>query len=362
MGKALRSSGHNMEIKHLDDGLPPLDEVEPVPVPVPVDTLPSLKEFTDDVAIVQVMEARAMLSLDVSSLPGWFSPQLQFLLGPIPPLDITVVAARPGCGKTSFMLAQARDMVMHGQRVIFVGTEMPGWRLRVQVAALECQLPTKLVIQNRWGELPLGSKERVLARLDAFDKDTGGRWLFTPEDSVDLDTLMEYVAVAGESKATLFVDHLHNISWGGGKSGLTESMSTGMHRLKDLAKEADVRLFLAAQLSRAGVHDVLADYMVPDQGRIKQSGTIEEVAHTVILMHRALKQDATEVDQALVRRGQKRMYEIVEHGTSVVTIGKDRLGGNARDAEVRLYIENGELFDSPEARRRIYGPSEWNST
>jgi replicative DNA helicase len=320
---------------------------------------PTFEEHVENVGVVQVEEARAMLSLDVDTLPRWFSRQLHTILGPIPPLDITVVAARPGCGKTTLMLAQARHMVLQGHRIIFVGTEMPGWRLRVQVAAQECQLSTKLVIQNRWAELPVGSKERILKRVEAFDKETAGRWFFTPEDSIDHNRLLEYVQQAGESKATLFVDHLHNIDWGARAGDATGAMSTGIHRLKDVAKEHDVRLFLAAQLRRTGTYDVLADYMVPDQSGIKQSGSVEEVAHTVVLLHRALKAGATDIDLALVRRGQKRMEDVVEHGTSVATVGKDRLGGSARDAEARLYVENGEMFDSPEARQTTYGSMAW---
>lgn len=316
------------------------------------------KELAQDHAVVQLIEAGDMLSLDTASLPRWFSHQLHTVLGPIPPMDITVVAARPGCGKTSLMLTQARSMSRAGHSIIFVGTEMPGWRLRIQLAAQECRLPVKLVIQNRWDELPEGSRLRVMDALYAFDKETSGRWLFTPEDVVSHTTLSEYVKLAGESKATLFVDHLHNISWGGRAGGLTEAMTDGMHALKDEAKAAGIRLFLAAQLGRSGGHDVLADYMVPDQGCIKQCGTIEEVAHTIVLLHRALKPGATEIEQALVRRGQKPMSDIVERGTSVATVGKDRLGGSARDTEVRLYVENGQLFDSPEERRAVY-PVEW---
>ena len=132
---------------------------------------PTLEEISKQ----QRSEAVAMLSLDRTSLPTWFSGQLRFLLGPIPPLDITVVAARPGCGKTTFLLSQARHMVAAGQRVLFVGTESPGWNLRVQLAAQECKLPVDYVVQNRWDELPAGAKERVIERLDAFDRETAGR-------------------------------------------------------------------------------------------------------------------------------------------------------------------------------------------
>jgi replicative DNA helicase len=315
---------------------------------------PTLEEISKQ----QRSEAVAMLSLDRTSLPTWFSGQLRFLLGPIPPLDITVVAARPGCGKTTFLLSQARHMVAAGQRVLFVGTESPGWNLRVQLAAQECKLPVDYVVQNRWDELPAGAKERVIERLDAFDRETAGRWFFAPEDTIDHVRLLEYVVQAGESGASVFVDHLHEIDWGGGTGEMTGAMSDGVRRLKEVAKSHRVRLFLAAQLRRTGVSDVLADYMRPDQGAIKQSGTIEEVAHTVILMHRALKPDATEGDLALVRRGQKQMEDIVEYGTSIASIGKCRRVGSARDKEARLYVGNGELYDSHEARK-VSEPVEW---
>jgi replicative DNA helicase len=320
--------------------------------------IPTFREHMEDVDIVQTDEAYALLEGDSSDFPTWFSPALSAILGPVPHADVSIVAARPGCGKTTFMLNQAKHMVEQGHRVIYLGTEMSGARLRVQLAAQACGLPVEMVVQKRWKELPPGSKERVLKWLSAFKETTGGRWFFAGQDSVSHLDIEAYIADARDTQASVFVDHLHEVDWGGMGSDLTGAMTFGIRRLKDVAKAHNVRLFLAAQLRRTGTYDVLADYMVPDQSGIKQSGATEEVAHTILLLHRALRQDATEGDLALVRRGQKRLSEVIEEGTAVLSVGKSRLVGSARGKEARLYMGNGEMYDSPEARRLSY--VEWN--
>lgn len=312
-------------------------------------------EHAKDVSHLQREEAKKMLRLDASALPTWCSRNIGNYLGPITPGEIVIIGARPGCGKTSLMMWQAKHMAMAGQRVIFAGTEMPGWKLRVMLGAQACKLSVSKAIQNRWEEMPIGARDRVEEAMDAFDKHTTGLLYFTPEDRMTHTRLLEYVRTAGEEKATLFVDHLLEVDWGARGGELTGAMSEGLQLMKDEAKKHNVRLIMAAQLKRPGTYDVLGNYLVPDQSAIKQCGTIEEIAHTILLMHRALKEGLTDGDLRMVRQGQRRLSDVKEKDTSVVTIAKSRLVGHVQGEETRLYVCNSELFDTPEERNKTYG-------
>jgi replicative DNA helicase len=302
-----------------------------------------------------------ILSQDAEKMPRWFSGRLNHLLGRIPRGDVTVVGARPGGGKTTFLLAQARHMVLHqNQKIAYCSTEISGGTLWTKLAALDCGLDVPLVIQNRWSELPPGARERVLASARTFRDACGGKWVFTPQERTRVADLKYWIArVETSGGSALFVDHLHEIDWGPGDN-LTHAMSRALHELKDHAKQSGVRLFLAAQLKR-GMHDALEDYRIPPQSAIKQCGTSEEIAHTIVMLHRALNPRASDGEIALVMRGQGDMSAVVEKGTMVAHVAKSRLVGAARDAQVKLYIGNDEIFDSPEAREASYGSNPYRS-
>lgn len=312
-----------------------------------------------EIANRHFLEADAILNTDVSVLPRWFAKKLDSKLGPITAGETIIVGARPGCGKTTFMLQQARDMVeRQGRKVVYIGTEMSPGRLILQMAAGDLSYSVPLVIQGRWSELEEGAKDRVRARI-AHYRDMGDRLLFTPEPVTTHLTLTYWIGWAeAHGFDAMFVDHLHEIDWGAAGDNLTAAMTSGLRDLKDQAKATGVRLVCAAQLKR-GANDVIEDYMVPPQSAIKQSGAAEEVASTVLMIHRALRPDATEGDIQMVRRGQKSIHEVSEPGTMSLHIAKSRLVGMARDEEIKLFIANGRIFDTPEERAAVYGPIKW---
>lgn len=304
-------------------------------------------------------ELEHILSIDSSGDPRWFSEQLADLLGPIERGTVTIVGARPGCGKTTFLTALTRHLVLvQGKRVVYAGMEMSPARLQVQMAAQDMDYDPALVVQRRWQDLPPNAKQKVLDRARFYRDELSDKWVFVPDERLTPARLIEWIRTAKtEGFDVVVVDHIHEMDWGSVEN-LTSAMSEGLRRVKDVAKETGVRLILAAQLKR-GIHDVLEDYMVPPQSAIKQSGAAEEVASLIIMLHRALKRDVSEGDLQLVRRGQRSVSEVAEAGTMAVFIAKSRLVGDVRDHEIRLYIGKGQLFDSTAERDGLNAKPGW---
>lgn len=141
------------------------------------------------------------------------------------------------------------------------------------------------------------------------------------------------------------LDHLHRMNWGGKATDQTAHMAEGIVRLKGIAKERDIRLLCAAQLTRASGQDILEDYMPPSLSSIKQTGATEQEADSVLFLHRTLKPGLTEGDRRMVQQGLLPVADVADNGTMSVRIGKLRLDGDVRDHTVHLYVAGGRLFN-----------------
>ncbi len=314
--------------------------------PLPDDWRPPRLVDLRAIAQEQSDEAYELLSHDYSKEPTWFSQRLTDVVGPVMH-GLTLVCARPGGGKTTVMLNQTAHMLEQGAGLIYCGTEMRPARLKVMLACHTLSLDFAAVIRNQWDQLPPDARERVLLEVGKLETDHSERVVFVPDDRIDLKTVRDWADIAKAREIdTIVIDHLHRMSWGSDPTQLTAHMTEGLRQLSSLAKDEGLRLLCAAQLRR-GQHDPLEDFMVPSQSSIKSSGAAEEEADLVLMLHRALRTDATEGDLTLVRRGQRAIRDVEEVGTLAVHVAKSRLAGDIRDTEVRLYVAKGKLFDHP---------------
>lgn len=302
------------------------------------------------IAADQTAEAVALLSVDFDHEPHWFNSKLGDMLGPILAGDFVIVAARPSNGKTTFMLNQTVGFLKQGLAVVYIGTEMKPARLKVLLACSELGYDPALALQGKWQHLPTNARSNLIDKVTEYEESLANKLVCVPNDRPSLADVAEWVGKAADmGAAVVMIDHLHRMNWGD-PSRLTELMTEGLRRMKSLAINFNLRILAAAQLKRGNQYDPLADYMVPPPDAIKQSGAAEEEADTVIMLHRALKHDATEGDMQLVRRGQLPVQSVIEDGAMALHISKSRLVGDARDHEVRLYVGKGRLFETPQAR------------
>ena len=194
--------------------------------------------------------------------------------------QMIVIAARPGVGKSTLALDIARSASIHHQMTtVFFSLEMSRTELAMRVLSAE-------------GKISMG-------RLKKGDLDTEG-WtnLATLQGRIDsaplfIDdspnmTLMEIRAKCRRLKQRndlklVVLDYLQLMSSGKKVESRQQEVSEFSRSLKLLAKELDVPVIALSQLNRGSEQRTDKRPMVSD---LRESGSIEQDADMVILLHR----------------------------------------------------------------------------
>ena len=194
--------------------------------------------------------------------------------------QMIVIAARPGVGKSTLALDIARSAAIHHQMTtVFFSLEMSRTELAMRILSAK-------------GKISMG-------RLKKGDLDTEG-WtnLATLQGRIDsaplfIDdspnmTLMEIRAKCRRLKQRndlklVVLDYLQLMSSGKKVESRQQEVSEFSRSLKLLAKELDVPVIALSQLNRGSEQRTDKRPMVSD---LRESGSIEQDADMVILLHR----------------------------------------------------------------------------
>ena len=206
--------------------------------------------------------------------------ELDELTGGLHGGQMIVIAARPGVGKSTLALDIARSAAIHHHMAtVFFSLEMSRTELAMRILSAE-------------GKISMG-------RLKKGDLDTEG-WtnLATLQGRIDsaplfIDdspnmTLMEIRAKCRRLKQRndlklVVLDYLQLMSSGKKVESRQQEVSEFSRSLKLLAKELDVPVIALSQLNRGSEHRTDKRPMVSD---LRESGSIEQDADMVILLHR----------------------------------------------------------------------------
>lgn len=204
---------------------------------------------------------------------------LDELLGGLQPGDMIVLAARPSMGKTALALSMAQHIAVVGlQPTAVFSLEMSrqqiAWRLLSGVSG---------VSSHRIRRNVLGSEE--MARLTHASADIGEAPLHV-DDSTDT-TIMRLRAKARRLAArhdikVIFIDYLQLMSAPGSESRQQE-VSTISRGIKALARELNVPVVCLSQLNRQSEG---REGHRPRMSDLRDSGSIEQDADVVMLLHR----------------------------------------------------------------------------
>jgi len=198
-------------------------------------------------------------------------------LGGLWPGIMTILAARPSMGKSCLGENIAVNVAMSGKRVLRLDLEATRQIAARRLIARFAEVDLLSLTLNRVTKAELSRVLEAcnkLAQLPLWVKDMAQR---TPDD-------IRSAVMAHKNRNGLdliVVDHLRKIQ-GKGKSP-TEITSDASDAMARLAQELNVPMLMLAQLSRASEgrpdkRPVLSD--------LRQSGTIEEDARTVIFLYR----------------------------------------------------------------------------
>jgi replicative DNA helicase len=225
------------------------------------------------------IEHNASSTGEMVGVPTGFT-DLDELTNGLHPGQMIIVAARPAVGKSTFALDIARAAAIHARMpAVVFSLEMSRTEITMRLLSAESEIP----LQNmRKGNM----RDRDWTRL----AETQGRIHDAPlfiDDSPNM-SLMEIRAKCRRLKQQhnlklVIVDYLQLMSSGKRVESRQQEVAEFSRALKLLAKELEVPLIALSQLNRGP--EQRTDKK-PQMSDLRESGSIEQDADVVILLHR----------------------------------------------------------------------------
>lgn len=207
---------------------------------------------------------------------------LDGLTGGMQPSDLVILAARPGMGKTAFVLNIATNAAMAGRKVAIFTLEMSKEQLMSRVLATVARVDSSRL---RKGDLSDEEQDRLME---------GARRIYERKDGLGIDetpgiSLMELRSRCRRYHKEngldmIIIDYLQLMTAGSGKPESRErEISEISMGLKNLAKELAVPVIALAQLNR-GVEG--RPDKRPKLSDLRESGSMEQDADMIMFIYR----------------------------------------------------------------------------
>jgi replicative DNA helicase len=199
--------------------------------------------------------------------------------------DLMVLAARPGCGKTSLALELLKRVALSGKGVLMFSLEMGREQLIKKIISSLSGLPLRELHMNTLAgdnQSPEKMQKYVNAvaravELPIWVDDSGGL------NIIELRTKARRLK-ARHNISLIIVDYLQLLSSTSSSQGnRTQEIGEISRGLKILAKELNVPIIALSQLSRAVES---RDDKKPMLSDLRESGSIEQDADIVMFIHR----------------------------------------------------------------------------
>jgi replicative DNA helicase len=196
--------------------------------------------------------------------------------------ELTTIAARPGMGKTAFVLGVAMHLAELGNVAAIFELEMPREQLATRMACQSAQIDLHRAMQgfirnDEWSKLV--DAKNYLCRLPIFIDDTAGSTLLHVRAGA-----RQTAAKAGRLDLVV-IDYLQLMSAIDDRDNASreQEISTTMRGLKRLARELHVPVIVLAQLNRKCEERPDKRPMLSD---LRESGAIEQDSDNVLFIYR----------------------------------------------------------------------------
>lgn len=234
----------------------------------------------------------------VSGVPSGFT-RLDRLTSGWQKSDLIVLAARPGMGKTAFVLSMARNIAVdHKMPVAVFSLEMSALQLVTRLISSETELEAEKLKKGQLENYEyeqLNSKVNALIDAPMYIDDTPALSIF------------ELRAKSRRLKAQhdiqmIVIDYLQLMSAAGSDAGNREQeISTISRSLKSLAKELNVPIIALSQLNRSV--ETRGGSKKPLLSDLRESGAIEQDADMVCFIYRPEYYNMTEDEDGAPTKG-----------------------------------------------------------
>ncbi len=200
--------------------------------------------------------------------------------------DLIIVAARPGMGKTAFVLSMARNMAVDFKvPVAIFNLEMTSDQLIKRLFAIETEIPAEKFRSGKLTDVEwnlLNSRMNNIADAPIFINDSSMLSVFDLRSQARKLKRVENIGV-------LIIDYLQLMTaQTNNKTGNREQeISTISRNLKALAKELNIPVIALSQLSRKVEERTdKSGHKRPQLADLRESGAIEQDADIVSFIYR----------------------------------------------------------------------------
>lgn len=219
----------------------------------------------------------------ITGVPSGFK-ELDALTGGWQKTELVIIAARPGMGKTAFVVSAMRNAAVDHQRPVAIfSLEMSSTQLMLRMISAEAELDSEKL---RKGTLQQHEWEQLHHRITKLSSSN----IFI--DDTPALSILELRAKCRRLKAQhdiqmVIIDYLQLMTGDAG-SGVSNSreqeIATISRSLKNLAKELEVPVIALSQLSRAV--ETRGGNKRPQLSDLRESGSIEQDADMVMFLYR----------------------------------------------------------------------------
>jgi replicative DNA helicase len=251
---------------------------------------------------------------DFVGIPTGFT-DLDRLLGGLNKSDLIIIAARPGMGKTSLQNAMALTAATkHGKRIAMFNLEMSGEQLVQRMIAAETKIDSQRLRRGQLAEQEMPIFMEAVGRLSEtkiFIDDTPS---ITPNQ---LRTKCRRL-YAEHGLDLVMIDYLQLMQGERSTNNRVQEISEISRGLKGLARELNVPVLAASQLSRAVEQRAEKRPLLSD---LRESGSIEQDADIVMFIYRddyyndaSERPNIAEINVAKHRNGPTGSIDLYWHG------------------------------------------------
>lgn len=234
-------------------------------------------------------------------------PDLNDLLRGFRPGQMIVVAARPGIGKTAIALDMCRHLTRKPHAGHLFSIEMDDEEIGSRMLSAEAYVPNEVIDSGKMTGTQFTDVCAAAKRIEEFDL-----WV-DPSTSMPINKLCARARARNAKHKTAFVvvDYIQLVlptRRGHSRENEVAEVSRG---LKDLAKQIKAPVIALCQLNRD------ADNREPKISDLRESGTLEQDAAKIILLHRPdPAKNITKVIVGKNRRGPTGYVELDFHARS----------------------------------------------
>ena len=214
---------------------------------------------------------------NVIGVPTGFA-QLDRHLGGLHPADLVVVAARPGMGKTAFLLSAAKNAAHRGKRVGIVSAEMAALQLGDRIVSAHSGVRASKL---RSGDLTDADFRAVTDAMRAL-RDLPIR-IMDPDACRPADIVRQAHVWTAKGLDCLWIDYLTRLRPDAPKESRTREVGEMIFTLKSLSKQLNIPVVVLAQLSRKCEERSDKRPLLSD---LRDSGEIEQEADEVLFLYR----------------------------------------------------------------------------